>query len=468
MKSLRQKVHIDRWLGLPLAWALNLAARVLGRILRRDHTIRADNVRMIAISKYVGMGSIIQATPLIRTLRTAFPAARIIFVTGVSCRPVVDRLEHIDGILTVDDRGIGALVWTTARAVVTLVRAQIDLYFDLEIYSSYASIMALTSLARNRIGFYRESAQHKLGNYTHLMYFNTRHPIRYVYLQLARAVGCEPQEPERLGQIRIGAADRDELTGKLVAAGVAHANYLVVNPNASDLMIERRWPADRFAALIDDLLSRHDIAVVLTGSSAERSYVDLLVQRISHRDRARVVNLAGTLSLGGLLALLEGSRGIVTNDTGPMHMAWALDVPSVCLFGPVDPNQYGWTQSSAKVLYSRVYCSPCVHEVDEPPCNGNNICMQRIEVDRVARAVDSMLASSFPKGTPPPERQFFIDPAFGPLGLVMRESVVAAGRHGTGCREPEPDQTLPVAAGSSDHGTPQPEAARLEETVHVR
>jgi ADP-heptose:LPS heptosyltransferase len=468
MMNTRRKISIDRLIGLPLAWSLNLVARLLGRFPGRDHRITPDNVRTIVVSKYVGMGSIIQATPLIRSLRCAFPGARIIFVTGTSCRRMVERLEHIDQIITVDDRRLFALARTTLRTIAQLMRERIDLYFDLEVYSAYASIIALLSLARNRIGFYRESAHHKKGVYTHLVYFNTRNPIRYVYLQLGRSIGCEPSQPECLGPIRVSGADREESANKLASAGVERGRYLVVNPNASDLMIERRWPIDRFADLIDGLLERHDLSIVLIGSPAERPYVASLAERITHGDRGRVVNLAGELSLGGLFALLEGARGVVTNDTGPMHMAWALEVPTVCLFGPVDPSHYGWSKSGVKVLYSRVYCSPCVHEVDHPPCGGNNVCMQRIDVDRVARAIDEILSSSPANPVQPFEREFFMDPVLGPLGLVVRQSIVGAGRGAgdppAGC-PPEPE----LAAALIPHATPEPKPAIApEETAQTR
>ena len=168
-------------------------------------------------------------------------------MTGDSCRRLVERLEHIDRIITVDDRGCSGWRRTTLRTIVQLMRARVDLYFDLEVYSAYASIVALISLARNRIGFYRESAQHKRGNYTHLMYFNARSPIRYIYLQLGRMIGCEPVDPDRLGPIRMMPEDREEAAERL-SAGAGDLRYIVVNANASDLMIERRWPADRFAS----------------------------------------------------------------------------------------------------------------------------------------------------------------------------------------------------------------------------
>jgi heptosyltransferase II len=332
---------------------------------------------------------------------------------------MVERLEHVDRIITVDDRGLFRVARTSLRTVIMLIWARVDLYFDLEVYSAYASIMALLSLARNRIGFYRESAQHKRGNYTHLMFFNTRSPIRHIYAQLGRLVGCEPIEPDRLGRIRVSVQDRDETAGKLSVFGLESRGYFVVNPNASDLMIERRWPADRFAMMIDRLIEQHGLPVILIGAPADRLHVVKVADQVrAHGDR--VFNLAGQLSLGGLFALLEGARCLITNDTGPMHMAWALGTPTVCLFGPVDPHHYACEGSGVEVLYNRIYCSPCVHEVDEPPCHGNNVCMKLIQVHEVVEAVSRVLTGvpSHPKAAFDPE--FFSDQDSRPLGRIVR------------------------------------------------
>jgi ADP-heptose:LPS heptosyltransferase len=236
----KKKIAIDRLVGLPLAWLLNGAARILGKVLCRDHSISVDNVKTVVISKYLGMGSILQATPLIRSIRSTFPQARLIFVTGRGCRRLVERLEYIDTIITVDDRNLFHVARTSFRTIAALIRARVDLYFDLEIYSAYSSLLALLSLARNRVGFYRVSAEHRRGNYTHLLFFNTRCPIRSIYLQLGRLVGCEPLDHDRLGGIRIDPADHDEAARELAATKAPVKRYFVVNPNASDLLLERR------------------------------------------------------------------------------------------------------------------------------------------------------------------------------------------------------------------------------------
>jgi len=379
----------------------------------------AENVRTIVIAKYLGMGSILQATPLIRSIRAAYPQSRLIFVTGNSCRRMVERIEYIDSIITVDDRSLFQVVRTSLRAIATLMHARVDVYFDLEIYSAYSSVVALLSLARNRIGFYRESAQHKQGNYTHLMFFNTRSPIRYTYLQLGRLAGCEPVEPDRLGHIRVDARDRDEAGQELAALTAGARNYLVINPNASDLMVERRWPAGRFVELIDHLLEQYDMPIVLIGAPADRPYVTEIAGRVSNHN-GRLLNQAGRLSLGGLFALLEGASCVITNDTGPMHMAWALGACTVCLFGPVDPGQYAWEGPGVEVLYKPLYCSPCVHEVDTPPCGGNNVCMQRIAVAEVAAAVERALMGTPARLEGRLDRDFFSDQDARPLGRVVR------------------------------------------------
>ena len=419
----RTKVRVDRMVGRPLAWGLNFAARALGEMLHRNHSVASEDVRTIVIAKYVGLGSILEATPLVRTLKTGFPLARIIFVTGASCRPLVERLEYVDAIITIDDRSISRVVLSSLVAIVALIRARVDLYFDLELYSTYGSIMALLSLTRNRIGFYRESAEHKVGIYTHLIYFNTRCPIRYIYLQLGRAVRCAPVGPDTLGKLRVDEADLQELASLLATRGIGQQPYLVINPNASDLMIERRWPTRRFAALIDQLTTRLKLPVLLIGLPSEQAYVASVVELLHEGGSAPVQNLAGALSLGGLLALLERARCLITNDTGPMHMAWALGTPAVCLFGPVDPAHYGWSGANVEIVYHRVYCSPCLHETDEPPCRGDNICMQRIEVDPVLAAIQRILAGPVPNHPSAFEPGFFVDERGLPLGRVVRGSI---------------------------------------------
>lgn len=169
------------------------------------------------------------------------------------------------------DHGLFRLARTSLGTITRLIRARVDLYIDPEIHSAYASIAALLSLARNRAGIDRESAQHKQGNDTHLMYFNPRNPIRHIDLQLGRMIGCEPIEPDHFGPIWADAEGRREFAAKLAAAGLDGQPYIVVNTNASDQLIERRRPAERFVEVVEALLAKDREAVIRAGPPRRRT-----------------------------------------------------------------------------------------------------------------------------------------------------------------------------------------------------
>ena len=139
--------------------------------------------------------------------------------------------------------------------------------------------------------------------------------------------------------------------------------------------------------------------MAFAGSPAERAYVSSLHFQL-RRYGERVRNLAGELSLGGFLALLEKVDCFLTNDSGPMHMAFALVRPTVALFGPGHPLHYAAHSEPAKtmVLYEPILCSPCLYHSDFTPCSGDNQCMKLIAPASVVKAC---LALLLPLEVPP-------------------------------------------------------------------
>src|SRR6266481_1340688 len=382
------RIFADRIIAVPVAFLFNGIARLLGRLLRRDHSITSENVQVIIVAKLIGMGSILQSMPLLKALKRRYPDARLIFVTLRSNEQLLTRLSCVDQILTLDDRSLLAMGVTTLRTIATLIRQRADLYFDLEVYSGFASLLALCAVTRNRLGFYRHSAAFKKGIYTHLVYFNTRMPVRRLYLQLGRMAGVPTGENEFTGPILVHDHERAAVHHLLAdTPGWQPENpYIVVNPNASDLLLERRWPTAHVIEAIHRLVYS-GCQVALMGAPNEAGFVRSLFEMLSPETKFRVVNTAGRLSLGELLALLEGAACVLTNDTGPMHMAIALQRPTVCLFGPANPEHYVQDLAFVEIFYGQVFCSPCLYEADKPPCHGNNICMQQIRPEPVVQSV---------------------------------------------------------------------------------
>jgi len=445
------KLFIDRTLVLPLAWAANLAARSAAPFARRNHTVDEAHVHTIVVAKLLGMGSIIQATPLLHDLRRRFPKAKLLFLTTKANRGLIERLDSIiDEGVYIDDASPASLAETAAKAVATLLGRKVDLYFDLEIYSAGASVLSVLSGARNRVGFYRSSARFKKGSYTHLTVFNPRLPIAAIYRQLHLSTGGSKSGPEKFGPIDVRPSDLESLAATLEKASLELApRYVLVNPNASDLLLERRWPTENWVRLITELAARGE-QLVLVGAKSEVAYVSEILSSLPEAARARVVDTSGKLSLAELFAIIKGAACVVTNDTGPMHFSIALDRPTVCLFGPSNPHHYGSRKGNVEIIYHPVYCSPCVHEIDMPPCAGVNICMQMITVPEVFAAVERRLEGEPARVRLPVVDVTYSGPHGEPLGVFVRSSVTT-----------EPEVAFDEGARDSDVG-PESEVVPVE------
>lgn len=366
-------------------YLVNITARILGFILRIDHSLDKD-FKTIVISKYVGLGSIIQATPLIQTLKQQFPSARIIFLSTSGNKALLDHIPEISETILIRDNYFLNVIGSSLGALRKLWKLKPQVFIDLEFYSNYSSIMTTLSLSKNRMGFKNETKRTRKGMYNHLVNFNIEVPISNTYLQFAELLNCK----STIKDLKIKTEPRIYQESILRKTGLnINENYLVINPNASDLRIERRWPAYSFIQSMEHLITKYgDAKLVLIGDRSEVNYVESIYNKL--KDKRNVINTAGQLSLNELIALLSQTQLLLTNDTGPMHIAFACGTSSVTLFGPCSPLQYGGTKNTT-TLYKKVSCSPCVHTHILPPCKGDNICMKQISIQEVCDAIDSTI-----------------------------------------------------------------------------
>lgn len=390
MVQTKTKVLLDAFIGRALVYVLNLAARLLGRILSIDHSL-SRKPGSIIVCKYLGMGSIIQSTPLLQTLRDNFPESKLYYVTSSRNKAFLANVQFLDDVWTIDDSSFMRLSASTFKLLRRCWKEKISLYIDLETYSYFSTAIATMSCARNRFGFYRVERNIRMGVYTHMMFFNTRAPIAQSYLQMARLAGCS-KTTGHLYPFPVRSEAALSSKEKIRAAcGSAAEKYVVINPNASDLRIERRWPAASFADLTLRLAAAFpDHHFYYVGAPDETAYVQSVMSGLQHGKGTTIFDLSGKLSIDELIALIHGSRLVVTNDTGPMHISLALQRPTLCLFGPASPAQYG-QHPSAYGMYTNLYCSPCVHDFLTPPCRGDNQCMKQITVEKVESACASLL-----------------------------------------------------------------------------
>jgi lipopolysaccharide heptosyltransferase II len=393
---------IDRFVGSSLCALLLLFKKMTGGVRPE---LPAGEVRKVLLLKMWGMGSIVLASPLIEAIRARHPGARIDFLSLSENRAILDMYPDFERVIEIDlRRGVVGFLWDTLRTIGSLRRERYDLLLDLEFFTRFSAIASFLSRPRRSHGF---SAKGKWRGKLHDVEvpFNAYNHVSLNFLDLLRGDPMDPVDP--------AAVDGSESLPRLVApegawescrerlvAGPAWRDgrpLVVVNPNAGDMALERRWPQEQVAELLRSLGARDDANLVVTGSPAERAYVESVVE--ASRIGSRITNLAGRIDIAELVALLGHADVVVTNDSGPLHIAAAAGAPTVALFGPETPTLYGPLRSregqSHRVHYLKLACSPCmfVHDNKVLSCwFAQAKCMTGITPADVLASVDQLLA----------------------------------------------------------------------------
>jgi len=170
-------------------------------------------------------------------------------------------------------------------------------------------------------------------------------------------------------------------SGTVIASGERHG-AVVLHPGVSRFGAFKRWPAERFAELADRLAARLEAPVILTAGPGERPDADEVRGRMRH-----AATIAEPKGLRALADLLQGARLFVASDTGPAHIAAALGVPTVTLFGPKDADVMAPVGPRARAVRAGVRCSPCALRSCPDP-----VCMTTLPVDLVERHALELLA----------------------------------------------------------------------------
>ncbi len=398
--DLRSKLLVDRLVFCPIAHFLNTLTMLTCWLVRRDHSpLQGDaEGRTIVICKFAGMGSIVNATGVIRVLRQYHAGAQIVFFTSRANRPLMQLIPDIDRCLYLDDRNPWRLAVSIAGALGALWRMRVDTYLDLEVYSSFSTIISALSLARNRLGLYNRSVSFRKYLFTHTLVFNLERSMREIYLNLAALASATVWEHHQRARslmtplrLLLPSKAQEETERLLAGLGIAPQRATVVNPHASELCLERRWSRESWQEFIHGYLTIHPThQVLLVGAPAERGYTQEVLDGVIAAApwlQGRVFNLAGKPSFAAYLHLLKVVGRMVTGDSGPYHFAIAMGARVVSLWGPVNPHHYAWKVEETTIR-GHTYCSPCLRQVDTPPCRGVPHCMNLIAADVVLREAE--------------------------------------------------------------------------------
>ena len=177
--------------------------------------------------------------------------------------------------------------------------------------------------------------------------------------------------------------------------GLDERPLVILHPGSGDHFPGRRWPAERFGELMSVLATEGSCQLLITGSADERQLCARAAKAAMSTTTTAITDLSGQLTIEALIDLLTGAALLVTNDTGPLHLADALGTPTVGLFGPNTPHRYGPRRAGSVALHADLPCSPCLDDrhMKHSSCR-HYACMTSLAVDDVAGACRAILSTS--------------------------------------------------------------------------
>lgn len=347
------------------------------------------------------VGDAVMTVPALRELRRLFPQAHLTLATRSWAQELFAEADFIDDLLVWDRRGLGSL----GAQVREWKRHNFDLAvlfqnaFEAALIPALARVPFRTGYATERRGFL---LTHPIGLPD---WRSSKHEIFYylnIVASLERFISGKERSLEDYqldAHLRISESRRANAVNFLGRQGMKGAGKLIALCPGSINSRAKRWPAESFSALAD-LLMDWQAQVVLIGSP-EETEVSLEVAR---RMRNEPIMLTGNTTLSQVIEVLDSVDLLITNDTGPAHIAAALGRPTLVIFGPTNPLTTRPFSSSAEIVRHAPDCAPCMLR----DCPIDHRCMTAITPAEVFARAQAIL------GTQEPVR----DPGVQPTGAV--------------------------------------------------
>ncbi|MGD2278859.1 MAG: glycosyltransferase family 9 protein [Candidatus Omnitrophota bacterium] len=354
-------------------------------------------MKKILVANIFGIGDVLFTTPLIASLKKEMNAVEIGYLCNARTRPVLECNPEIEDIFVYEKDDLAAL-WKSSRAKCLktvyklfsdIRKKKYDAVFDFTLSREFGFFFFLAGIPR-RIGLDYKNRGIFLTDRLEFTGFSGKHVTEY-YLDLLRFMGVEPSVKEL--QLVPDEEAREWASSYLSEHGAQGSSLAAVIPGGGASWggdaFRKRWTPEGFS-YVADILAGQGIALAVLGDVNEKD----LCGSVAGKMKKRPPILENGLSLDKYIALLSACDLVLCNDGGPLHIAVALGVNTVSVFGPVDQKVYGPYPLSGKnkvITAHEVPCRPCYDRFKLPECEYENRCLTDIDPEVVAGACMEVL-----------------------------------------------------------------------------
>jgi len=363
-------------------------------------------------------------TPLLGVIHQAYPQATITYVAGTYSKVVPEHHPAINAVIDCGTVGITSRYTLSdyMKLASSLRRHHFDLALILDRSPMLTFLPWLAGIPR-RVGPNSLGRGFSLTDRVHVSTSptNLQHQAD-IYLNLARAIGLSinhprmrfdptPEERQAILDILLTKNDRTDVVDARFIAPTGAGDSQLTNPkhphialfpgggsNPGMQLTAKRWPLERYRELTQRLIKELNAKVVLIGGPEDIDLNERLLEGLD-APPGSIINLAGKTTIGQLAALLEQCALFIGNDSSPMHLAAAVCIPVIAIFGPTSPQEYGpYPLDDPKhiAIWHHPTGQPCFFLGKMHTCT-NSTCMQSVTIDEVWDAVRQLLPAQLPK-----------------------------------------------------------------------
>ena len=380
----------------PLLTSLVRGIDWVGYLFVRQKAFRKDHIKKILVIRLDDLGDVILATPTIRNIKENFPNAAIDILVKSSTKDIVLNNPCVKKIWVLDPFWMRSKKPFPFKQLIQLVqqlrRENYDLAFELR-GNPFNIILAFLCRSRHRAGYGAQGLGFLL---TSVIPYdgNPKHEIeRNFDLLRGLDLSVSSKHPELI----IPEA-ADLFVDRFLEENTVSKDDMLVCLHPGAPWQARRWPQERFAALADGLIATYRLKVVLIGGGDERELCSSIRDLAGLKNKNHIILAAGATDIAGTAALIKRCRLFIGNDSGPMHIASAVNTDTVALFGPQTPVLFGPNGAKATAVYRKVHCSPCIQKDGRGCSRGLQCCegLLHITAEDVMRVIEKKLTELSP------------------------------------------------------------------------
>lgn len=341
-----------------------------------------SDFRRILIVRTDRIGDVLLSTPVIKAFRDAYPNAYIAMMVSPYAKDIIDGNPYLDEVITYDKEAAHKSWVGSIKFSFALKKKRFELAVILHPTNRVHLVVFFAGIPR-RIGYDRKFGFLLTDRIRHTKQLGQKHELEY-NLDLVRYLGIQPQDKNLFMPIKPESEHWIEELFKQERIDKCD-KLLAIHPDAS--CISKIWPASRFAEAADKLVEKYGFKVLIIAGPKDTAKASAVARNMRHL----AINLAGRTRLSQLASLLARCQLFISCDSGPVHIASAVGVPVISIFGRnqrgLSPKRWGPTGKKDQILHKEVGCIECLAH----NCIKDFACLMAISVDDVLNAVDSIV-----------------------------------------------------------------------------